>query len=80
MTHYKMEDLHELKGMVLAQVVAWFETHGGSLDDDLYVGSYYGGEVSVIEFEHDLRLIGINQIVGTESQDSVLFVCIGCNA
>lgn len=61
MAHYKWDDLHELKGMELEQVVEWFKSHGGPLDDDeyevlddeLYVGGYYGDEVPVVEFKDD---------------------------
>ena len=82
MARYHSHDLHSLIGLDLAQVVAWFLAHGGlygeSLDaDDLEVvdGDLYVGGYQCSSSNTDTQFVGICQTVGTESRDSVLFVC-----
>lgn len=57
---YAWEDLKELKGLELAEVMAWFVAHGEKEenlewlcgDDELHVGGYWADSHPVIEFEN----------------------------
>jgi hypothetical protein len=56
---YAWEDLKELKGLELVEVVAWFVAHGEEEDDlewleeddELHVGGYWSDAHPVVEFE-----------------------------